>query len=389
MKVGSVSLIIKSSLLLLLFPLTSPALKFFKPLKKQSVIQWINKESSKPNDLQVHYFWATWCGPCAVSEKQLIDLKKKLEGKISIYAYSNEPMDLLNSDIRKKHGKKLPFFYAQIPIKENSRKDDLFQSVSMYPYFFVTHKNNLLWHGNSTYPKKAFENFIELWLNGQWTEEYVKRKNKPNVDSMKIIKKQTTTRKKNLEEQIKIETRLYHEYKKLFDNTSSYEYFQKLTNSRKQIFHIKEQLLTKKNFKKYEKKFFENWNSVFKNVMKTYSESREELFFVARDLLFSEERFKNPDLVEKIINKALSLKEEGTTYPDYNLWIVASFYMEKEDWVQANHYNKKAISSCHQFAHCNNFIEMYKASEKKINKQLKNQCNSFISCFKSAFRFLY
>ena len=123
--------------------------------------------------------------------------------------------------------------------------------------------------------------------------------------------------------------------------------------------------------------------------METYGESREELFFVARDLLFSEERFKNLKLVEEIISKALSLKEKGTTYPDYNLWIVSVFYMEKEDWVQASHYNKKAISSCPQFAHCNNFIEMYKDSEKKINKKLNNQCNSFISCFKSAFRFLY
>ena len=106
--------------------------------------------------------------PCAVSEKQLIDLKKKLEGKVSIYAYSDEPMDLLDSHIRKKHENKLPFFYAQIPTKENSRKNDLFQFAVTYPYCFVTHKNNLLWHGNPTYPKKAFENFIELWLNGQW-----------------------------------------------------------------------------------------------------------------------------------------------------------------------------------------------------------------------------
>ncbi len=389
MKVGSVSLIIKFSLFFLLFPLTSSALEFFKPLEKQSVIKWLNKESLRPNDLQVHYFWATWCAPCTVSEKQLIDFKKKLKGKVSIYAYSDEPMDLLKSHTEKKHGEKLPFFYAQIPIKENSKKNDLFQSVSMYPYFFVTHKNNLLWHGNPTYPKKAFESFIELWLNGQWTEEYVKKKNKPKADSMKIIKTQVTVQKRNLKEQIKIETKLSREYKKLFDNTSSYEYFRKFNDSRKTVFHAKEQLMSTHNFKKYEKEFFEERNSLFKKAMKAYSESREELFFIARDLLFSEERFKNPDLVEEIINKALSLKEEGTTYPDYNLWIVASFYMEKGDWVQANHYNKKAISSCHQLAHCNNIIEAYKESEKKINKQLKNQCNSFISCLKSASRFLY
>ena len=376
-------------LLLLLFPLTSSALEFFKAIEKQSVIQWINKESSKPNDLQVHYFWVTWCGPCAVSEKQLIDLKKKLEGKVSIYAYSNEPMDLLNSHIRKKYEKQLPFFYAQIPTKENSKKNDLFQFVATYPYCFVTYKKNLLWHGNPTYPKKTFENFVELWLNGQWTEEYVKRKNKPNADSMKIIKAQTIAQKRNLEEQIKIETKLSREYKKMFNNTSNYEYFEKIINSEKRIFHAKEKLPSKNNFKKYEKQFFEDWNSIFKKAIETYSESREELFFIARDLLFSEGRFKNLKLVEEIISKALSLKEEGTTYPDYNLWVVSLFYMEKEDWAQASHYNKKALSSCHKFAHCNNFIEMYRDSEKKINKQLNNQCNSFISCFKSAFRFLY
>ena len=376
-------------LLLFLFPLTSSALEFFKAIEKQSVIQWINKESSKPNDLQVHYFWATWCDPCTVSEKQLIDLKKKLEGKVSIYAYSDEPMDLLNSHIKEKHKNKLPFFYAQIPTKEDSKKNDLFQFVTSYPYCFVTYKNNLLWHGNPPYPKKAFENFVELWLNGQWTEEYVKRKNKPNAASMKIIKAQTIAQKRNLEEQIKIETKLSREYKKMFNNTSNYIYFEKLINSEKQIFQAKEQILSKKNFQKYEKKFFEDWSSIFKKAMETYSESREELFFVARDLLFSEERFKSLNLVEEIINKALSLKEEGTTYPGYNLWVVSLFYMEKEDWAQANHYNKKAISSCHKLAHCNNFIEIYRDSEKKINKHLNNQCNSFISCFKSAFRFLY
>ena len=253
----------------------------------------------------------------------------------------------------------------------------------------MTYKNNLLWHGNPTYPKKAFENFVELWLNGQWTEEYVKRKNKPNADSMKMIKEQITDRKNNLKEQIKIETKLNREYKKMFNNTSNYEYFEKLISSGERIFHAKEQLLSKNNFKKYEKTFFEERNSIFKKAMEIYRESREELFFVARDLLSSEQRFKNLNLVEEIINKALSLKEEGTTYPDYNLWIVSLFYMEKEDWVQASYYNKKAISSCYAFAHCNNFIKMYKDSEKKIKKQLNSQCKSVISCFKSAFRFLY
>ena len=369
--------------------MTSSSIDFFKPLEKQSVIQWINKKNSKPHDLQIHYFWATWCGPCAVSEKQLMDLKKKLKGKVSIYAYSDEPIDLLTSHTRKKHGKKFPFFYGQIPTKENSKKNELFQFVTNYPYCFVTYKNNLLWHGNPTYPKKDFGNFIELWLNGQWTKEYVKTKNKPNADSMKIIKRQTIARRKNLTQQLKIETNLNREYKKMFNNTTNYVYFAKTINSEKRIFHIKERLLSKNKFKKYEKKFFEDWNSIFKKAMETYSESREELFFIARDLLFSEERFKNLNLVEEIIDKALSLKEEGTTYPDYNLWIVASFYMEKEDWVQAHHYNKKAISVCHTLDHCNNFIEIYRDSEKKINKQLSSQCNSFIRCLKSAFRFLY
>ena len=375
-------------LLFFLFPLTLSAVEYFKPLEKQRVIQWINKENSKPNDLQIHYFWTTWCGPCAVSEQQLIDLKKKLGGKVSIYAYSHESTDLLNSHIKKKHRDKFPFFYAQIPPKEKSNKNDLVQFVTKYPHCFVTYKNNLIWHGNPTYPKKAFEKFIDLWLKGQWTKEFVKKQNKPNANSMKIIKEQIISRKKNLEEKIKIETRLSREYKKVFDKTSNYEYFSKLMNSRKQIFQAKGQLLSKNNFKKYEKKFLEDQNSIFKEAMETYSKSREELFFVARDLLFSEDRFKNPDLVEKIINKALSLKEEGTTYPDYNLWIVSLFYMEKEDWNRARHYNKKAILKCQKLPHCNNFIEMYRDSEKKIKKKSGNNCKSFINCLKSAFWFL-
>ena len=72
---------------------------------------------------------------------------------------------------------------------------------------------------------------------------------------MKIIKAQTIAQKRNLEEQIKIETKLSREYNKMFNNTSNYTYFEKLINSETRIFHAKEQLLLKTVLKNMKKKF--------------------------------------------------------------------------------------------------------------------------------------
>ena len=90
--------------------------------------------------------------------------------------------------------KSLPSPMEESRLKKSSQSE-LVHWVSSYPYLFITQGDLLIWHGNSTYPKKDFEVFLLSWEEGGWTKEAVSKKN--SVDSRNIEKIKTLTKKKS------------------------------------------------------------------------------------------------------------------------------------------------------------------------------------------------
>ena len=104
----------------------------------QSVQTWIHENKGAEAPLVIHYYWATWCGPCTISAQQLSEVKNKLKDKVTIYAYSDEPLEVIEKHLLKKFPKKnFPFHYAKIISKKMAPASELSHNVSSLPFLFI------------------------------------------------------------------------------------------------------------------------------------------------------------------------------------------------------------------------------------------------------------
>gem|GEM_PF-5801835 len=357
-----------------------------KPIPPQSVEQWFTK-ATKPSSLVAHYFWATWCGPCAISLEQLKKMKAEYGKELTVYAYSDETEDLISAYLNKNFdGEKIPFSYGKIVSKGKTPPDQLVHWVSSYPYVFFTYDGLLIWHGNPTYPRKDFEDFLRAWAAGTWTVASGSQKSQVDQKSLDILKALNRDRNRLSEKLIAVESQISEQNRNIFKMNKNYVYFRNFIQADESLLRSQERVMGHQEFEPVKEKFLKQRESDFRNAAEVFATSREELFFVARDLIFSEEELQDLDLAEHIVNRAMELPAKGTTYPSYNLWVKSLLHKAKGEWSLAREYNERAISTCKSQTQCPNFIEFYLETRKVIDQKMKTYCDSFLGCLKAAFQ---
>lgn len=124
-----------------------------------------------PTKTYVLEFWATWCGPCKASMPHLRDLAKKYEGKVTIIALSDEPIDTVGPFLDKPSGTEgltwkqlMAFPIATDP--DESVKKAIFEASGQkgIPRSFLISQGKIQWIGN---PMKLDEPLAAV-VGGTW-----------------------------------------------------------------------------------------------------------------------------------------------------------------------------------------------------------------------------
>lgn len=351
------------------------AVSLFQKIPDQPIVEWINLDTltNNKNILKIHYFWASWCAPCVHSGNELAKIKAALKDRVLIYAYSSEDRKIIDKYLEEKYpSKALPFAYIKIPKK--SQPADLAFWAEGLPYIFVTQNDILLWHGNPVYPIQKFRLFFSLWKAGKWQANLVPQKIVDQLNTASLMKKITAEKDDKLIRLIELEKELLNTYKKMQKNDPNYGDFSKVTQSQIRIFEYRNQLS-----REYQPQSIQDFlkirNKYLEDTIEDFKDSRENLFYMARDLIFAEKKYQNLDMAERIILQANKITDQPTPYPDYNLWVVGMLYMEKMNWKKAIHFNEKAIKSCKTMEHCPQFLKMYQESLDEMRESIKTVCD--------------
>jgi len=128
-------------------------------------------DSLDPNRTYVLEFWATWCGPCRAAMPHLRDLAKKYEGKVTILALSDEPVETVQGFLDKPSGTNdltwrqlMAFPIATDPDK--SVKKEIFEAAGQrgIPRSFIVSKGRVQWIGH---PMSLDEPLAQV-VGGTW-----------------------------------------------------------------------------------------------------------------------------------------------------------------------------------------------------------------------------
>lgn len=342
-------------------------------------------EKPERRDLVVHYYWATWCGPCAISAQQLKGLKSRFADKLIVNAYSEEPEEVIEDYLNKNFKDQFILFsFAKIETKQKAKKSELIHWVSSYPYVFVTQNQRLIWQGNPTYPRRDFENFLQALEKGDGLIENLQGQNQTSEQDQKRMHVLREKKNEQLRNILDIEKKLGLIARKIFKETKNYIFFRNFISADVKVLQIYEQLLSHKEFESFKSNFLKTREADFRNALNLFSYSREELFFIARDLIFAEQSLKNIDLAGEIIERAMSLPEATTTYQDYNLWVIGQWHLERGELLKAKEYNDRAIEICGSQVHCPEFIGFYTESKIAIAEKQTRFCDGFWHCLGSA-----
>lgn len=111
------------------------------------------------NKVTILEFWATWCGPCVASHKELSRFAES-EPEIAVLAVSDESTDIIKKYINKTQ----PKF---ITLRDEGSKLNRYFLVSAIPTTFVIDKKGIIRHvaiGSGKYQEEAFRKAKEYLL---------------------------------------------------------------------------------------------------------------------------------------------------------------------------------------------------------------------------------
>lgn len=136
-------------------------------------------ESFDKDKTYVLEFWATWCGPCKAAMPHLRDLAKKYEGKVTVLALSDEPVETVEAFFAKPSGtdeltwrELMAFPVATDP--DLSVKIELFEAAGQrgIPRSYIISKGQVQWIGH---PMSLDEPLAQV-VGGTWDLAKAKEK---------------------------------------------------------------------------------------------------------------------------------------------------------------------------------------------------------------------
>ena len=332
--------------------------------------------------IRVLYFWATWCAPCALVRKALIEMQSKYPGRFEIAAISPEAKDEIESYLLKTYQKgPTPFFYG---VSFGKKRSGSYEDYPYLPYAYVFLNGETIWKGLAGYPKGEIENLLESLATGKWNRDQEKiRAEKLAVIDGEISALDFELGTLNDREEKLYQKRIQVFSKKIEIDRSRYIPWQQRHQAMLRLASVyadrKADVEKLNALKKEAEESFRAARSVF-------SHSRDELTFLGSDLVeVHDRRLDFQDLGTQILEQAASLPDDGQ-YGAYTLMDLGLARLNAGRFAEAERLLSSGLEQARHMGVADKNLASEVVALDKAKKSSPMECSSSLTCLYASLR---
>jgi len=313
------------------------------------------------------------------------DLIKKYPGQISIAALSNEEESVVQKYLTETYATETPLLSYGLIDKDTS-KPGSFENTPYFPYVYILKKGVVIWKGVAGYPKGETERLVADIVSGKWDEKQARetaKKAKVLDDSI---------------EKLRDERRQYRKVAIGVEESILKQFEQKVAMNRNLYLPVRQEIQTLEYLlwfygdsdrtKKEYDRTLALYRTVYQQAIENLSSSRDEMSFLAIGLLLADDtRFHIPELGIPVAEKAFTLPDEGI-YNYLTLMAYAEAKAEQGKISEAILAAKESIEKAKASGVTGYDLDWFEKRLATYEKRNTNECSSFFSCLRSAFKHL-